>query len=67
MFYKDLKTPKRGIHLGHQHGSLAKITNSGGLCTYPVISSNLTESIMTQPTINYQSIAFIPIDSGYPN
>jgi len=25
----------RQVHLGHQHSSIARITNSRGLCIYP--------------------------------
>jgi len=43
----------RRVHLGYQHVSPARITNLEGLCTYPVIRPDSTESITTQPTIDY--------------
>jgi len=56
--------PKRGRrHLGRPHGPPVRITNLGGLCTYLVVRPDSPKSTTAQPTINYQSIAFI-IDSS---
>ena len=49
-------------HLDHPYGPPVRITNLGGLCNYPVIRSDSTESVTAQLTINYELILFILIN-----
>jgi len=52
MPYPNKKCKPRQLHLGHEHDSPVRTTTSEGLCTYPIIRPDSTESIMAQPTIN---------------